>query len=98
MTGADEIVIDEHVQVRRFVLNDLLTNGFVVQAMDTGSLVVIDPGDRGSDLIAAAEAWGGDVRWILVTHLHGDHWAALAEVVKALGAPVVGPPGAPFHV
>jgi hypothetical protein len=56
MTGADEIVIDEHIQVRRFVLNDLLTNGFVVQATDTGSLVIIDPGDRAGDLIAAAEA------------------------------------------
>lgn len=98
MTGADEIVIDEHIQVRRFVLNDLLTNGFVVQAIDTGSLVIIDPGDRAGDLIAAAEAWGGDVRWVLVTHLHGDHWAALAEVVQALGAPVVGPPDAPFQV
>lgn len=99
MSRRDELLVeDERLRVRAFVLNDMLTNGFVVQTRDTGSLVVIDPGDRGADLVAAAREWGGDVRWILITHLHGDHWAALADVAAGVHAPVAAPPGAPFDV
>lgn len=92
----DEVRSDEDVSVRRFVLNDLLTNGFVVQERDTGALAIVDPGARPDDLMAAAASWGGDVRWILVTHLHGDHCAAVDAIRGRTGAPVAGPPGAPF--
>ena len=98
MRDGEHRVEDDRLRVQSFVLNDLLTNGFVVQARDTGSIVIIDPGDRGRDLVEAAEAWGGDVRWILVTHHHGDHWGALQTVRDAVHAPVAAPPGASFRV
>lgn len=92
----DEVRTTEDVSVWRFVLNDLLTNGFVVQERDTGALAIVDPGARADDLLAAAKTWGGDVRWILVTHLHGDHCAAVDAVRQRTGAPVAGPAGGPF--
>ncbi|HUP00273.1 MAG TPA: MBL fold metallo-hydrolase [Gemmatimonadota bacterium] len=95
---ADELRVEGEIAVQRFVLNDLLTNGFVVREEDTGALAVVDPGDRAGDLIAAARDWGGDVRWILITHLHGDHCAAVAPIREAFGAPVAGPPGGMFRV
>lgn len=96
-TRRDDVFEAHAVRVWRFVLNDLLTNGFVVQERDGGALAVIDPGDRGDDLIEAAREWGGDVRWILVTHLHGDHCARVGELAEAFPrAEVAGPPGGPF--
>lgn len=96
--GRDDVLVDERVAVRRFVLNDLLTNGFVVQDRESEALLVVDPGARGEALVEAAREWGGDVRWVLVTHHHGDHWADLDVVVDALGAPVAGPGGGGFAV
>lgn len=95
----DDVLHTHELTVWRFVLNDLLTNGFVVQENDTGALAVVDPGARSDDLIAAAEEWGGDVRAILVTHLHGDHCAEVGKVKSAFeAAEVVAPPGGPFEV
>ena len=94
----DDVFEAHEIRVWRFVLNELLTNGFVVQERDGDALAVIDPGDRADDLIEAAEAWGGDVRWILVTHLHGDHCARVGDLAAAFpAAEVAGPPGGPFR-
>lgn len=94
----DDVFEAHEIRVWRFVLNDLLTNGFVVQERDQEALAVIDPGDRADDLIAAARAWGGDVRWILVTHCHGDHCARVRELAEAFPeAEVAGPAGGPFN-
>ncbi len=94
----DDVVVTHDLAVWRFVLNDLLTNGFVVRPTDSDALAIVDPGGRPDDLLAAAGELGGNVCWILVTHLHGDHWAALEAVREATGARVVSPSGAPFHV
>lgn len=93
----DDVLEARELRVWRFVLNDLLTNGFVVQERDGGGLAVIDPGDRADDLIEAAQKWGGDVQWILVTHLHGDHCARVDELSKAFPrAQVAAPAGGTF--
>jgi glyoxylase-like metal-dependent hydrolase (beta-lactamase superfamily II) len=89
----DDILVADEFSIWRFVLNDLLTNGFVVKERDTGAIAIIDPGARGEELVAAAKEWGGDVRWILVTHLHGDHCAEADAVRQATGATLVAPPG-----
>lgn len=95
----DQIAETHHCSVRALVLNDLLTNGFVVKDNVSGALAMIDPGDRADDLVAAAREWGGDVRWILVTHLHGDHCAEVGAVKSAFPEAVVaGPPGGMFDV
>ncbi len=89
----DDVLVADEYSVWRFVLNELLTNGYVVQERDTGAIAIVDPGDRAGDLTAAARQWGGDVRWILVTHLHGDHCAQAEAVRQAVGGEIVCPPG-----
>ncbi|MFN2421632.1 MAG: MBL fold metallo-hydrolase [Gemmatimonadota bacterium] len=89
----DDILIADEISVWRFVLNELLTNGYVVCERDTEALAIVDPGARTDDLLAAAEEWGGDVQWVLVTHLHGDHCAEADRVREATGALVAAPPG-----
>lgn len=100
LCGSDgvEVTATHGVTVQRFVLNSLLTNGFVARDNDTGALAIVDPGDRIDDLVRAAEEWGGDVRWILVTHCHPDHCAGVGQVVARVGGEVAGPPGGPFDV
>lgn len=93
----DDVLITHEITVWKFVLNDLQTNGFVVKENDTDALAIVDPGARADDLVSAAEEWGGDVRWILITHHHGDHCAALDEVTEAFpDAKVAAPPGGPY--
>jgi len=90
----DDVLRGKNLSVWRFVLNDLLTNGFVVREETGGGLVIVDPGGRGGDLVEAAEEWGGEVRWILVTHHHGDHHADLSTVRERFPeAGLVAPPG-----
>lgn len=93
-----ELRASHGVTVQRFVLNEILTNGFVVRDNDTGALAIVDPGDRLDDLARAAEEWGGDVRWILVTHRHSDHCSGVDRMVALVGGEVAGPPGGPYDV
>jgi glyoxylase-like metal-dependent hydrolase (beta-lactamase superfamily II) len=65
-----------------------------------GGVVLIDPGppDGGSQVINGAEAAGvrpGEVRLLLVTHGHLDHYGAAPEVRAWCGAPVAAAAGAP---
>lgn len=94
----EELVETHKVSVRRFVLNSILTNGFVVRDNDTGALAIVDPGDRVEDLARAAGEWGGDVRWILVTHCHPDHCAGVTALVERVGGEVAGPAAGPYAV
>lgn len=96
--ATDEVLETHKVAVRRMVLNAYLTNGFLVRDTATDALAIVDPGDRVDDLAAAAEEWGGDVRWILVTHTHPDHCAGVRELVARVGGEVAGPARGPYVV
>lgn len=97
-TRRDDVLHTHVLTVWKFVLNDLLTNGFVVKENDTGALAIVDPGARADHLAVAAREWDGDVRAILVTHHHADHCAEVDVVKSAFeGAVVVGPPGGSFR-
>lgn len=54
-----------------------------------GRFAVCDPGEA-RPVIAAAEAQGGRIDTILLTHHHGDHVHGVAELVKRHGSKVVG--------
>ncbi|CAH0290806.1 hydroxyacylglutathione hydrolase [Roseomonas sp. CECT 9278] len=61
---------------------------WLLRAAD-GRLAVCDPGEA-DPVIAAAEALGGRIDTILLTHHHGDHVAGVADLVKRHGCKVVG--------
>jgi hydroxyacylglutathione hydrolase len=61
---------------------------WLLRAAD-GRLAVCDPGEA-DPVIAAAEALGGRIDTILLTHHHGDHVAGVADLVKRHGSKVVG--------
>ena len=53
-----------------------------------GETALVDAGAEAERLLAALAARGPKVTAILQTHAHGDHIAALDDVVAATGAPV----------
>lgn len=63
------------------------TNSYLVGDPGSGSVVVIDPGPAHAGHIRSL-ADAGAVDLILVTHHHGDHTAASAELSRITGAPV----------
>ncbi len=72
--------------IRRLPLGQYETNAYVLACLRTLDAAVIDPADEAQRLLEAAT--GFNVRYIIVTHGHSDHVGALAEVKKALAAPV----------
>lgn len=64
------------------------TNSYLV---GTDELAVIDPGpDQPDHLDRIAEAGGGRIRWILVTHTHPDHAPGAAGLAQRTGASRLG--------
>jgi len=63
-------------------------NGYVVGCEETREGVVIDPGDEVDELLAAVDALGLSIRYILLTHAHLDHITGVGRAKRALGVPV----------
>lgn len=61
------------------------TNSYLIGA--GGSVVVVDPGPRHEDHLAAL-AGAGEVELILITHRHADHTEGAARLHALTGAPV----------
>lgn len=72
------------------------TNSYLVGRQD---IAVLDPGPAVSShveaLLAAANALGGRIRWIVLTHTHRDHAPAAIELQRRTGAPILGQPALP---
>ena len=64
----------------------LATNCYLLGAEKAGGIVIIDPGGEPQRLLQEAEAMGGAVAALLLTHGHVDHIAACAEIIRATGA------------
>ena len=57
---------------------------------DAGRALVVDPG-QGQPVLQALQRWNLSLDAILVTHHHGDHVGAVAELREHTGARVYGP-------
>lgn len=79
------------LEVRMLVLGtDFLMNGYIAACRQTGRGLIVDPGLQPERLLAeieqAARQRGVVIEVVLLTHGHGDHVGALAEVLEATGA------------
>jgi glyoxylase-like metal-dependent hydrolase (beta-lactamase superfamily II)/8-oxo-dGTP pyrophosphatase MutT (NUDIX family) len=70
------------------------TNSYLVHAEGSADITAIDPGPISAPhtqaLLDAAQAQGGRIVRILVTHTHGDHSPGAVALAHATGAPVWG--------
>lgn len=65
------------------------TNSYLLLCKKTGEAAIIDACDEADELLAMIEAHKAKVVWLLQTHGHLDHVAALDDLKKATGAPIV---------
>jgi glyoxylase-like metal-dependent hydrolase (beta-lactamase superfamily II) len=77
------------IDARMFTVGPVAENCFVVRPKDSGTALLIDPGDEPERLLGALEPLGvTKVDAILITHTHFDHVGAVAPVAATTGAPV----------
>jgi len=68
------------------VVGDLDSNCYLVAAEHGAEAIVIDPGGDAQVILDTIAAMGLDVKYIILTHGHWDHFAAVADLAKKTGA------------
>jgi glyoxylase-like metal-dependent hydrolase (beta-lactamase superfamily II) len=80
------------IDVRMFTVGPVQENCFIVREKDSGTALIVDPGEEADRLLRAVDELGIEkVEAILVTHTHFDHVGAVAPVARATGAAVYCP-------
>jgi glyoxylase-like metal-dependent hydrolase (beta-lactamase superfamily II) len=72
--------------VRKLVVGDLQTNCYVLGDEKSKQGVVIDPGGDPEEIEKAIQKEGLNIKYIILTHGHADHIAALTELKKKTNA------------
>jgi len=75
--------------LRKLVLGELATNCYIVGSETTREGMVIDPADEAEVIMETVRSLGLKIKYIVLTHSHPDHFAALADVKKATDADVL---------
>ena len=65
------------------------TNCYIVMCEKTKEAMVIDPGGEAQKIIDMIDIIGANVKYIYLTHCHGDHIGALNEVKEKKGGKVL---------
>ena len=76
------------LNVERLPVGPFQANAYLVWEAAPGPAVLVDAGAEADRLLQALRRRDLELAAILQTHAHGDHIAALPEVVAATGAPV----------
>ncbi|MFJ6698532.1 MBL fold metallo-hydrolase [Streptomyces sp. NPDC091272] len=72
------------LMISKVAVGSMNNNAYLLRCRDTGEQLLIDAAAEPHTLLSLI---GTDsVASVVTTHRHGDHWAALAEVVAATGA------------
>lgn len=66
-----------------------LTNCYIIQDEETKETMVIDPGGEPERIIEMLNILEANVKYIYLTHCHGDHIGALKEVKDAVGGKIL---------
>lgn len=70
---------------RSFTLGPFATNAYLITCAATRATAVVDVGFEPEVVVRAVRELGLEVRYLLNTHAHYDHAAAMREVQEALG-------------
>ena len=78
------------LSVTKLAVGPMDNNAYLLRCLRTGEALLVDAANEADRILEMI----GDVHVtrIVTTHLHADHWQALAEVQKATGAAVVAHP------
>lgn len=73
-------MILKRVKIR--ILDDLETNCYIIEDEESKETIVIDPGGEADKIIEVLEILESNVKYIYLTHCHGDHIGAVHEIYE----------------
>ena len=82
-------MILKRIEVETSVMQGLVTNCYIVQDEKTKETMVIDPGGEPEKIIEILDILNADVKYIFITHCHGDHIGAITPVKNAKGGKIL---------
>ena len=68
---------------------NIITNCYIIEDEKTKETMVIDPGGEPEKIIELLEILGSKVKYIYLTHCHGDHIGAVEEVKNKKGGKIL---------
>ena len=67
----------------------IITNCYIIEDEKTKETMVIDPGGEPEKIIELLEILGSKVKYIYLTHCHGDHIGAVEEIKNREGGKIL---------
>ena len=61
-------------------IDNIITNCYIIEDENTKEMMVIDPGGEVQKIIELVDILGGQVKYIYLTHCHGDNIGAVKEL------------------
>lgn len=77
------------LKVERLPVGIYAANCYIVYCEKTKEALVIDPGGEGEKILKRIEKLGANVKYIFLTHGHGDHIGGIIDVKNGTNAPVL---------
>lgn len=76
------------MKIQTIPVGQLMTNCYLVCDEQAKVCAVVDPGDEAGRIIDAVERSGCELRFVLLTHGHYDHFTGLAGLLEKYDVPV----------
>ena len=70
-------------------IDNIITNCYIIEDENTKEMMVIDPGGEAQKIIELVDILGGQVKYIYLTHCHGDHIGAVKELKEQKGGKIL---------
>ena len=77
------------IEIKSLVLGEVYTNTYIVKDKATGLIAVVDPADNSDKLVDMINEWGGELKYILLTHGHFDHIGGVKRLLESFSPQVV---------
>lgn len=75
--------------VKKLVTGPLQVNTYILGETESKEAMVIDPGGNAGGVIQVLDRQGWKLKVIVLTHGHGDHLGAVADLQEKTGVPVI---------
>lgn len=70
-------------------ISNIITNCYIIVDEETKETMIIDPGGEAEKIIELIDILEGKVKYIYLTHCHGDHIGAVREIKNKKGGKIL---------